>query len=205
MSAYLIDYVLGQDYKRNRTAAQVRALLPTQWATDADVPHFLYQPLSWILLGLEGDAAAQAALQEIIIPSYGLGNTPDEPNDQSIQLISLPFESVAKADGMKSDATGAETALLKTMVQIGADLDANDAFIASQADLRIRLIIDKNCRSLAMKNGEIWPKGNGLPVTGDPTINKNYPAICNYLGFIDNETAIGKVSLYLLQYTRTFV
>ncbi len=204
MSTDLIAYVLGQDYKRNRTAAQVRARLPNQWAADIDVPIFLYQPLSEILLGLYGDSTAQEALQELIIPVYGLGDTPDQ---LCIQLIDVPFESVEKADGMKSDQVGAETALLKTLIQIGENLSEADGQIAKQADLRMRLVLDVNARSAARRGtgAESFPQGNGLPSNGDPTIRKDFPVICNFLGVIDNETAQGKVSLYRLQYNRAIV
>ena len=203
MSTALISYVLGQDYKQNRTAAQVFAAAPSgQWATAAHVPIAYYQPLSQILLGLHDTSGAQTALQKIIIGSYGLGDTPD---DLTIQLITLPFESASKSDGMRSDIIGAETCLLKVLVQIGENLTADQSKTAEQADLRIRFLLDVLCRGIIRKNGEKVVDKTGLDPTGDPTVSIQMPVICQWLAFIDNETAIGKAGLYRLQYTRLVI
>lgn len=208
MSTSLISYILGQDYQRNRTAADVLAKANAQckngnqWATVDDVPWAYYMPLSEIMLGAHDTPEAQAALQKIIVGCYGLGEATD---DLTIQLITLPFESAMKADGMQSDKIGAETCLLKVLVQIGEDLTLQQAKIAEQADLRIRFLLDFLCRGILRKNGESVIDTTGLDPAGDPTVDVNYPIICQWLAFIDNETAIGKAALYRLQYTRMVI
>ena len=200
MTAKVVKDVLSLDLTSIRTAAQVRTLVPGRWASDPEVPLFLYTSLRDIF----DPSLTNQQFKDLIIESYGVGAT---PADMGIHLITLPAESVTKDYGMQLDKVGVEIALLSIMVQLGENLLDAQIDIVEQADLRIRWLLDYNIRSTRRKKGDLTVVP-GLSSNADMTIYpnaKDTPVICNYEAFLNNESSIAKASLYRLQYFRIFV
>lgn len=201
MTSKIVKSELAKDNTPVRTAQDVFNLLPNQWANVSLVPRGLYVPLKDLLFP---GGATQQQFEDILIESYGIGATPE---DIGIHIITLPFDSVMKSDSNRSDKTGAEYATLKILSMAGENLTDVDIDLAEQIDLRVRLLVDINCRKVLRKNGHttLTP---ALPATADPTVvndMKSFPVVANWLGFIDNESTIGKASLYKLEYYRVVV
>jgi hypothetical protein len=201
VTAKIVKAELAKDNNTLRSALDVFNLMPGQWASLAEVPPAYYTPLKDLLFP---NGATQQEFEDALIEVYGIGATPE---DVGIHIITLPFDSVMKSDSNRADQTGAEYATLKILSMVGENLTDDDKDLAEQIDLRVRLILDINCRKILRKNGypSMLP---ALPATADKTVVNNikqFPVIVSWLGFIDNESAIGKASLYKLEYYRVVV
>lgn len=195
MTAKIIKDTIYKDRGApTRTALDVFNKCPNQWPAAIDVPPAYFTPLKDLILP---PGATDQKYWNILIETYGIGAT---PSDNGIHIVTLPSESVTKSDSSQSSSTGAEYALLKIFCVLGATLTDAQKDLAEQLDLRVRLLLDYNCRSRRHKNGEVViPK---LDPSIDPTVDKKFPVLCHWLGFLDNESSIGKASLYKLEYTR---
>lgn len=199
MGSKVVLPTLEADTTPTRTAEDVRALVAGRWATDEDVPWYLYKPLKEILMGPGAD---DEDYRNLLITTYGAGHTPE---DAGVHILTLPKGSVYDDGGMKVNEHGAECAILKILVQIGDSLTGDDLIRAEQADLRIRFLLDWFWRVKRKKSGDsVIP---GLTGDGDSSIylNATHQIQCIWLGFLDNQSVIAKASVYQLQYTRIIV
>ena len=194
--------LLASDTTSNRTAAQVFSIaspmLQAKWGSPAGVPLYLYTPLSQILFGPTGTAAQ---LQKAVIPVYGTGQVNAQ---RSIQIWTMPVE-VQEKDPEGSDQPGVELAQVKILTQLHADVALADTSVLKQTDLRIRYLLDVLWRGLRAKSDRLL---HISPITApeipssDPTIDPEYPFLCQWKGWLVNDSVMYKSSLYWAQYLR---
>jgi hypothetical protein len=182
------------------TAAAVRALNPTQFSADNQVPLFLYKGLSTIMF------AGDNSLLNISVSSQG--GQDDTNVDASINIYSItgnPFDSIDTL--RKPDSPTAESCLVKILVRLHPSVSDAKFDVLKQADLRIRYQLDSlvsaACRK---KNGELSGRYAAIAAAcTDKTIDFKKPFVLRYLRDLKTANAQQRASLYCVDLHRIFV
>ncbi len=197
-----IGGLLAGDIASDRTALQVynaaKTSLKNKWGNAAGVPKYLYMPLREILFGATG---TPAQLRKAVVQVYGTGQINAE---RSIQITTMPVE-VQEKDPDGSDDPGVELAQVKILTQLHSDVKPSDVSVLKQTDLRIRYLIDCLWRQKRFKTDKllgITPHTIPRLESTDPTIDPDYPFLCQWKGWLVNDSVMYKASLYWAQYMR---
>lgn len=198
MPGSTIAYYLGQDIV-SRTAADVRAANTGIFATDADVPVYLYT----CLMDLFG-YADQSALQDHIVARAGSNLA---MSDSGIDIaVQMQESAISELPGtLKLDSLGAECAIVKILCRTHDPVEDDKIDLLENVDFRIRYIVSGLIRQYTKGS---WPfnllgqPSNLIPVSKsiDPTVGVSL----QWLKLGDVENALERLSIYAATYARFF-
>lgn len=180
------------------TAEAIYLLNASGWASPADVPIYLYTSLCTLWTGSSGNVAA---LDKAIVSQSGQG-TQKSRNVISISPLICESVDAGNPEGklISDDAQGAENALIRILFQTQQAPPESKFSLAQNAELRVRLLLDCNLRSLS-------GGGTSIPIdnTHDKSIDSSYETfILNWLGYETDPSAVEVLTNYACSYVRCF-
>lgn len=169
------------------TASGVQALNTDLWSDPSLVPSYAYQSLGQIWLGVS--AASGQLLNRIV---YQVGENL-EASEGDISLLGDEIQSTdVSNDGFQSNEAGAETMFLDIVLSLPEERQNWNRI--TQADLRIRYLLDENWRK---RRKGVSPY---IPNLGDPTVGGNIRL--RWIRHLVPSNAKELWSRYMVAYTR---
>lgn len=188
MSARVLEWNLEQDVI-DRTAADVRTANPGLFASDADVPDFLFKSLKTIWLGT---FAASGDLAGVVISDL---RTKTNDSAGAITIIADRVIESAEARFFESDQIGAETA--RIVIQFTRPRNTTSVTIIRDACLRVRYILDLASRSLRGLPQQ-------LPIRTDNTVDPSFGLYARFDEYLGPLRADIEELIFTCEYVRVF-
>lgn len=189
MSAKVVRYNIINDYT-DKTASDVRTANPGLFATDADVPEYLYKSLKTLWLG---SSAASSEFAARVSPYLGGGDS-DSRGSITVVQISTIESSQSQESIMQDDQIGAENAEILITMRIPRVAQTTD--LLDNVCQRLKYILDMNYRYV-----------RGLPsdlsIGGDNTIADQYYK-CLFYDYGQEQRTGECTILFKVAYVRKF-
>lgn len=180
----------------DRTASSVMVLNPGMWASEAEVPVYLYKSLCTLWTGASGDVVNY---DRMIVAKSGEGKNLSE---NCIWISPYICDNSESSDEIPwlSDVQGGESARIfiglsyKKGTKVTPELEDR----TQNSELRIRLLLDQNLRSTCQKPQD-------LPIAPGGSINSSYGLFrMSWKGYDSDPSAIEIVAEYHAAYVREF-
>jgi hypothetical protein len=183
------DYLL-QDVV-DTTPAVIRSLNPGVWASDDDVPVYMYTSLCTLWTGVSGDVVSFGLL---ISANSGRGDV----TTSTISISPLIQESMEATEGPEHiDYIGGENTKIFITFLLPRSVPEGKWGKIQNAELRIRLLLDANIRGACRKPVSI-------PISGDTSIDPEGGFLLTWQAFANDPNESYLVAEYQASYIRAF-
>lgn len=189
----VIAAYLRMDYDTSASAASVRALNGSKYATDADVPVWMYQPLT-SLLGVSSGSGA-TGLDRRIVDTFGAD---EDVVPAHIKILEKPMPS-DMGNFFLSNEDGAQVAEIQ--IAFFQPKVVSDVYLLPKLERRVRLLLDANSRSLCRKTQNL--PDSAVAATNFLT-GYTYNPICKFIGYMGEPNVHEMVVNYQVEYVESF-